>query len=178
MLFYFFESLYKKRSKLFYLYIAFFTLQFFFIFIKWEATPFFLYGMFSEKTAFPDTLHTKTIQVNGRDIKSLDLSQKELWLIEETVEHYIDNKNNNGEDIVASRVETKYPFLYPSLKTWQNGMFNKPIELGQFESWLKKKCAKITGRNDVQITVKHESYMLNKERNALKLLSSETIASF
>jgi hypothetical protein len=34
------------------------------------------------------------------------------------------------------------------------------------------------GRNDVQITVKYESYMLSKERNALKPLSSDTIASF
>jgi hypothetical protein len=57
-------------------------------------------------------------------------------------------------------------------------MFNHPVELGQFESWLKKKCAKITGRNDVQITVKSETYMLGKERNAVKPLSSETIASF
>ena len=178
MLFYFFESLYKKRSKLFYLYIAFFTLQFFFIFIKWEATPFFLYGMFSEKTAFPDTFRTTTILINGRDIKTFDQSQKELWLIEETVEHYIDIKNNKGKDIVASRVESRYHFLYPSSKTWQNSMFNHPVELGQFESWLKKKCAKITGRNDVQITVKSETYMLGKERNAVKPLSSETIASF
>jgi hypothetical protein len=178
MLFYFFESLYKKRSKLFYLFIAFFSLQFFFIFIKWEATPFFLYGMFSEKTAFPDTFHTKTILINGRNIKTFNLSQKELWLIEETVEHYMDIKNNKGKDIVMSRVETKYPLLYPSLKTWQKGMFNKPVELTEFEGWLRKKCAKITDRNDVQITVKHESYLISKERNALKPLTSETIASF
>jgi hypothetical protein len=57
-------------------------------------------------------------------------------------------------------------------------MFNKPVELTEFEGWLRKKCAKITDRNDVQITVKHESYLISKERNALKPLTSETIASF
>ena len=178
MLFYFFESLYKKRSNLFYLFIAFFALQFFFIFIKWEATPFFLYGMFSERTAFPDTFSARTVFINGKDLKSYDMSQKEQWLIEETVEHYLDIKNNKGKDIVQSRVETQHPFLYPPFKTLQDGIFNHPFELNQFEHWLKEKCAKVTGLKDVQVTVMRKSYIVNKERDAIKPLSSETVAAF
>lgn len=176
----FFIYLRKNQPKLFYLFGLFFILQVFFVLIKWEVTPFFLYGMYSEKATAPITYSQTVVCVNGKELNMDQLSGEERMLIDETTEHYLHIKANNDTDIVQSRVEQRYhsltnSFIYPFLK---ERIYNTPNDVPAYEKWLKKKCSSIINEKVDIVTIKKNIYEFNSELTQLKQLSSETVVSF
>ena len=176
----FFKNLYKRQPKLFYLFGSFCVIQLLLTFIKLEVTPFFLYGMFSEKVMASDTISERSIWVDGRQLKNTDLLHKEHLLVEETTKKYVLLKKNNSIDIVQTRVESKYPFLtqsaaYPFLKT---RIYNTPEDMVAFQHWFKQTCTDLLNKKVQNITFTEDTYLINPERTQLKLLKREIIDSF
>jgi hypothetical protein len=180
MFVHFFKGLYKKQPKLFYLFGSFFILQLFFAAIKLEVTPFFLYGMFSEKAA-PKTFFTeKEIWVNGKKLTTKDLWIQEALLLDETSSHYISIKQNNNVDVVQSRVEQRYgfltnSFLYPFMS---QRIYNTPAAVIAYERWFKNKCSSILNEPVSSVKIIENTYKIDQQRTTIKLSHSETVASF
>lgn len=180
MFLHFFKHLYKREPKLFYLFGSFFILQVCLSLIKLEVTPFFLYGMFSEKTIPSDTLTERSIWIDGKQLKNTDLLHKEHLVLEETAKKYVLLKKNESIDIVQTRVEEKYGFLtrspiYPFL---QERIYNKATDIPAFERWFKKTCERLLNKEIQQVSIKEDTYLINPERTQLKQISSEVIHSF
>jgi hypothetical protein len=191
MFLHFFKYLYKRQPKLFYLFGSFFIIQVFLSLIKLEVTPFFLYGMFSEKVIPSDTLVERSIWVNGKQLKNTDLFHKEHLLLEETAKKYVLIKKNHSTDIVQSRVEQKYGFLtqlpvYPFLR---ERIYNKAEDIPAFEHWFKETCKRLAQKSASNtfneslvlhkyaptITIKEDTYIINPGRTELKQIKSEVI---
>lgn len=180
MFLHFFKNLYKRQPKLFYLFGSFCILQVLFSLIKLEVTPFFLYGMFSEKVMPSDTLSERSVWVDGQQLKNTHLWHKEYLVIEETAKKYALIKQNGSIDMVQTRVENRYPFLthsfvYPFLKT---KIYNKPSDMSVFQQWFKQTCADMLNKDVQQVTIKEDTYLINAARNDLKLIKREVIDSF
>jgi hypothetical protein len=180
MFLHFFKHLYKREPKLFYLFGSFFIVQVCLILIKLEVTPFFLYGMFSEKVAPSDTFTERTILVDGKNLKTEDLWAMESLLFEETANHYIAIRQNNNIDIVQSRVEQRYPFLtqsflYPFLK---ERVYNRPSDVQDYPAWFKERCSRLFHKNILQVSIIQDTYQLNPQRTQIKQIKRETVASF
>jgi hypothetical protein len=176
----FFIQLRKNQPKLFYLFGLFFILQVFFVLIKWEVTPFFLYGMYSEKAIPSATFTENSVWLNGKKLDMNLLSGEERLLIEETTEHYLHTKGNNDIDIVKTRVEQRYglltnSFIYPFLK---HRIYNTAADVRGYEKWLKEKCSSIINEKVDTITLKKNTYEINKQLTKLKQINSETVATF
>lgn len=180
MFLHFFKNLYKRQPKLFYLFGSFCIIQLLLTFMKLEVTPFFLYGMFSEKVMPSDTLSERSVWVDGKQLKNTDLLHKEHLLIEETTKKYVLLKKNDSIDIVQTRVEVKYPFLthsfaYPFLKT---RIYNQPADMITFQHWFKATCEDLLNKKVQHITFTEDTYLINPEKTQLKLLKREVIDSF
>jgi len=180
MFLHFFKNLYERQPKLFYLFGSFCILQVLVNLIKLEVTPFFLYGMFSEKVVPSDTLTERSVWVDGQLLKNTHLWHKEHLVIDETAKKYVLIKQNDSTDIVQTRVENRYPFLtqsflYPFLKA---RIYNTPSDFSDFQHWFKQACAKMLNKEVKQITIKEDTYLINPQRTELKLIHSEVIDSF
>lgn len=176
----FFKNLYKRQPKLFYLFGSFCMVQLLLALIKLEVTPFFLYGMFSEKVIPSDTISERSVWVDGIQLKNTHLLHKEHLLIEETVKKYVLIKKNGGIDIVQTRVEARYPFLtqsfaYPFLKT---RIYNIPKDVLAFQHWFKQTCEDLLHKDVQRVTIKEDTYVTNPRRTELKQIKSEVIDSF
>jgi hypothetical protein len=180
MFLHFFQHLYKRQPKLFYLFGSCFILITILNLIKLEVTPFFLYGMFSEKVAIPSTITQKKLLVDGNELRTQHLWVMESLMFEETTSHYLNIKQNQGIDIVQSRVESRYPFLtnsfvYPFLK---QHIYNTAADVKTFEQWIKEKCEDVINKKVNRVTIVQDTYQIHPQRTAIKHSNRETLASF
>lgn len=176
----FFQRLKRLYPKLFYFFLILTAIQLILTAIKLEATPFFLYGMFSEKIPVQDTITKTAIYIDNKDLQTFNISYRERDLLQTGIENYLIMRNNNGVDVVQTRVETKYPFLtnsllYPYIK---NSIYNKHGHLKKFEEWFKQKCSTITGQSVQQVTIINHRYLFNRNPLKAKLIARETVALF
>jgi len=170
----------RRFSKLFYFFLFFFIVQVLLLVLKLEVTPFFLYGMYSEKVPASNIYKTTTVYADEKDIATLNFSAREADLLLTGIDNYLALKNNQGIDVVQTRVETRYPFFtnsvfYPPLKS---KIYNSPQSVALFESWFKQKCNRLTPAPVDTISVVANYYQFLPAQTALKPIKTELLARF
>ncbi len=176
----FFSTLFHHKRRLFYFFLFFSLIQLGLTAIKLEVTPFFLYGMFSEKTPYTGKVMHRYVFLNHIAMDSFHIASPETALLLVDLDNYLIIKNNNNEDVVKSRVESRYPFftgsfLYPFVK---NKIYNTPGKMLQFESWFKTKCSQYTGIAIHTVCIQENTYLFDAAHLSFKLIRSETVAAF
>jgi hypothetical protein len=154
--------------------------QVFLTFIKLEVTPFFLFGMYSQKINATDTLSAMQVLVNDEPLVKHNPPFREKELVMTNAENYIRMVRNNGRDIVETRVEQKYPTIKRSY--WYSSIavriFNTPEAIERFKPWFRAKCLKIAGMSDGTVRIVEATYVLNRKTMQLTLIKNETLEIF
>ncbi|HTE23388.1 hypothetical protein [Flavitalea sp.] len=164
LLFSFLVGLKRTDPKAFLLVVICITIQLFFTFIKLEATPFVLFGMFSEKVMASDTFSTIQVLINDRTLESYNPPFRETQLLEINAGNYIGMKRNNQNDILKTRVETGYPFIYNSVfyPFVARQVYNTPKAQNDFKAWFKEKCNHIADIDNAVVKIVETKYLLNR----------------
>jgi hypothetical protein len=136
--------------------------------------------MYSEKIPFNDSIHRKEIFIDGKSLRTVGFSARELDLLETGMENYLLAKNNGNIDVVQTRVETRYPFfretfLYPLIK---DKIYNSPEAVPLFEIWFRKKCNRLVQHPVQKVEVIDHIYSIQAGNPAAKLVRLDTIATF
>lgn len=176
----FFQYSFKKFPKLSYFFLLFFALNLFFIAIKLQVAPFFLYGMYSEKIPATSEFKTVSILVNGRNLKEYGTSYREHEFLSSALESYLNTKRNGGIDPVQSRVEARYGFLirssiYPLIR---DKIFNPPGAVNQFGPWYRQRISRILTVPVKTVTIQEHLYRYDAARNSATHLKTEPLAQF
>lgn len=180
-LFYLFlKQVKQQRPKLFYLFLSCCALQLLFTVLKLEATPFLLYGMYSEKLPATGSVKMVHVYLDGVSLETLRLSPREKDMLFTNIENYVRMKQNGGVDVVQTRVEQRYFFLtrsalYPLIS---NRIYNKPADLLRFEAWFRQKCSRLANRNINRVTIIENHYFVDPATLAVAPVAHESIASF
>ncbi len=150
LLFSFFADLRQNDRKAFVFVIACMVVQLVLTALKMEATPFLLYGMFSEKQALTDTVSTTSIKINGKPLGSYGLSLREQQLLETTLGNYLAMKNNNDSDPLQTWVEYRHPGIIKwSVYPWlSEKIYNTPGDLQRFRNWFRHKCIEVVNKSE------------------------------
>lgn len=176
----FFQYSFKKFPKLSYFFILFFALNLFFIAIKLQVAPFFLYGMYSEKIPATSEFKTISILVNGRDLKDYGVALREHEFLSSALESYLNMKRNGGIDPVQSRVEARYGFLtqspvYPLIR---EKIFNPPGAVDRFEPWYRQRISRLLGVPVNTVTIEERLYHYGAATQSATHIKTEKIAQF
>jgi|GEM_PF-2329374 len=173
----FLQRLKQTDYKVYFFVLGFIFIQLFLTFLKLEVTPFFLYGMYSEKIAVSDTFSEISITVNDKTLESYNSPMRERYLLETNMVNYEEMKTNNHVDILKSRIEKRYPFiynsaLYPFIK---EKIYNSSQSQEQYKTWLRRKCLKIANITDGEVKVIRTTYLINKTTLQLNAIKHETL---
>lgn len=173
-----FLSKIKKTSPiLFWCVIVFCFLQLSFTFIKLEATPFFLYGMYSEKFKLSDTISVYKMKLNGDVLNPRSINRWQGDILQTSMENYKAQLDNNKIDIVDTRISRKYPAIYRSgiFRAIKKYILNDSMGLNKFPEWYKQKIHQYTGENVKTFEVFKETYAINFKQKSYQLLSGEKV---
>jgi hypothetical protein len=172
----FLEQVRRTDIKVFVFAALFLFAQLFLTFIKLEFTPFFLYGMYSEKAAVTDTFSTLNIVVNNKPIEYYS-PLRESDMLKETAANFEEMKANNYTDPLKMRIESRYPFvynsvLYPFIST---KIYNSKKAMDDYRVWLKKKCLQIAGTENGNVLIVRTVSILNKTTLQLNPVKNEIL---
>ncbi|RYG03022.1 MAG: hypothetical protein EOO02_09330 [Chitinophagaceae bacterium] len=171
----------RQRNKIAWgIIIALGVMQLVFTAIRLEATPFFLFGMFSEKMKATDSLTTLKVFVNGKDIGTFHPSLREYQLLETTTGNYIEMKRNGSIDPVKTRIESRYPLIYnsPVYPVLSGRLYNTPESMPAFRQWLKKKSLRIADIETGIVQIVLSTYVFNKTSTVPTSITYETLETF
>ncbi|MHA4845957.1 hypothetical protein ACX0G7_17405 [Flavitalea antarctica] len=173
----FLHALKKRDFKAFVFVIVCILFQLFFTFVKLEFTPFFLFGMYSEQFTGSDTLSKIVLLVNDKPIEFYKPTPGEKSLLETNTINYVDMKRNNNTDLLKTRIESRYPFIYESVlyPYFAQRIYNTPQTQQQFKDWLKKKCSRLAGSEKVVVRIIELTYVLNRATIDPNLTKNETL---
>ncbi len=173
-----FLSKVKKTSPvLFWCLAAFCFLQVTFTFIKLEVTPFFLYGMYSEKFYLSDTVSIYKQKLNGYALQPKPFSRWRGDILLTGIENYNAQLKNNKVDVVDTRVSSRYPGIYssPLFQAVKKNITNDSTVLTKFPGWCRRKIYEYTGEEIITYELIKETYLVNLAQKKYKLLSVETV---
>ena len=176
----FFYRVKAQSPKLFYFFLGCCCLQLLLTVVKLEATPFLLYGMYSEKIMVPDTTVLTTIYLDDIALQKLPLSYRERDVLLTGIENYMAMKNNGSKDVLQTRVEARYLFftnspLYPFVS---HKIYNPPASLTQLENWFKQKCSRLLGRDINNVRVVENRYVVDQATLSINFAGREQVAFF
>ncbi|RYG05996.1 MAG: hypothetical protein EOO02_02065 [Chitinophagaceae bacterium] len=130
--------------------------------IKAEATPFLLYGMFSEKQVVTDTITSVSIRINNKPLAFYNMALREQQLLETTAGNYVQMKDNNNTDLLRTKIESRYPLIYNAgIYPWlSHRIYNTGEDQLLFKSWLKQKCLNVANAKQALVHIVRTSYLL------------------
>lgn len=151
--------------------------QLFFTFLKFEATPFFLFGMYSERMTVTDTVSSITLEVNGCPLRELHSPLRERFLLETTVINYETMRAHSGVDPVRRRIESHLPSIvrcewYTDLSAH---IYNQPADLAGYRLWLKQKCLAIAGIRSGKVQVVRTTGVLSRATGQVNHVTHEVL---
>ncbi len=161
-----------SQPVLFFCVSAFFAIQLALTFIKLEVTPFFLYGMFSEKIPYTDSVFVLKILVNDKPLDEYYSPLRERYLLEETAMNYERMKKNNYQDFIKTRIESGYPSI---ARLIPGNIYNSREAITAYPSWLKEKCLQIAGLKEGNVKLIRKGFHWNRKHLQLKLVSNEVL---
>lgn len=181
ILFFSFLGKIRNRDRTFFLFIIIsLIVQIIVTFLKVEATPFLLYGMYSQKIPPSSAIVKKEIFLDKNKIETFPVPKREMDLLYTNLDNYLAIKHNSGVDPFESQVEKKLPFLlsfnfYNSLK---KKIYNTSENYKQFPVWLKEKCFAITQKKIDSIYLVQSTYQIISSPFSIKKLDSVILEKF
>ena len=144
---FYFTKLYNHNRKLFFAILFFTLLTILCNLLGYEATPFFVWGMYSQKENEPAFYNVQQVVIN--DSTPLDITagytpstrfflESPLWL-------YMDIKSNNNIDPSITFLQSKLKNRYSYIKPYENVLFNDNNRVKKFIYWYKKYCEEVSG---------------------------------
>jgi hypothetical protein len=173
----FLSTVKKKSPGLFWCLIIFCFLQVVFTLIKLEVTPFFLFGMYSEKINAPDTVSVYQEKLNGYLLNKKKIHKWDLDILHMGIENYNAQLFNNKIDIVDTRIKTKYPGIYNNavFHSIKKYIMNDSLSLDKFGDWCKQKIYQYTGEKVGTFEVYKEVYKVDIKSGNPQLLFIEKL---
>jgi|SRR5688572_29088344 len=142
----YFFRLYQINRKLFYLVISFVFATIVGNLLGYEATPFFVWGMYSQKEAEPRFYEVQQVVIN--DSETIDITQgytpSTRFLLNSPLWYYMDIKRNNGIDPTISFLHGKLKDRYSLIKPYEQVLFNDTGRIRAFMPWYKEYAEEIT----------------------------------
>jgi hypothetical protein len=173
-----FLSKVKKDSPgLFWCLIVFCFFQIAFTLIKLEITPFFLFGMYSEKLETSDKVSVYKVKLNDHLLNRNDIKKWDFDILIMAIENYNAQFLNNKIDVVDTRIKTRYPDVYKShiFSSMKRYIMNDSSNLDKFRGWYKRKIRQYTKEDVKTFEVYKETYKINLRYKSFQLLSTEKI---
>src|SRR5204863_1592450 len=117
--------LYRCNSKLFYVILCFVFFTIVCNLLGYEATPFFVWGMYSKKETEPRFYEVQQVIIN--DNQSVDLTDgytpSTRFLLQSPLWYYISIRKNNGVDPTISFLQSKLKNRYSLIKPYAHVLF-------------------------------------------------------
>jgi hypothetical protein len=136
----FFAQLYKYNRWLFGFIVAFCILTVFINLTKVETTPFFIWGMYSEKEQNADKYEILEVVVNDSvrvDYSSSFTDANRFYLLSPlTYSRQIEG--NNGVDPEESFIREKSGKYFSYIEPYKKNIFNDSLDMPAFQNWYKR----------------------------------------
>lgn len=176
----FFRKLKKDFPRLYWLLLAVCFLQIAFTGIKLEATPFLLYGMYSQKHQPADTVVLYQHYVNGKSMPYATLNHWQNDILLTTADNYYNQLQHNGVDPVDTRIKVKYPSLYNSyiFQRLKKSIMNDSAAVAAYPAWYITKLNQFVQKPVQQYQLQRQTYAVQTGGNTPKLIAVETVITY
>ncbi|MEM7103119.1 MAG: hypothetical protein AAF502_08325 [Bacteroidota bacterium] len=173
----YFHRLYQHSKSLFWLVAAFCFFTLTLNFTGDEVTPFFVWGMFSEKFEPKVEQEIIEIRIDG-DVFNYytELNNVNRHMLISPIGYYHSIIENNNEDPTRSFFRSKTGSMYPKIEPFLNQVTNEPEIKEAFEAWVRRylehSCNKPINTLDIYLkTYRFDSQGKPSEVKAEKLFS-------
>lgn len=169
----FLYRVYKLNKGLFVFFMVWFSGTIFTTFSGWQATPFFVWGMYSQKEDSSRNYPVLRLTVNDHFILDLsDLTDANKFFITSPLQLYIGMKKSGG-DPTEGFLKTKL-WNYSAIHSTAGKVLNGSKEYNLFLSWYKRYLEQTTGIsiNTYKIELLKVSY---NKTNQIEIASTELI---
>ena len=155
----FLKKVYNENKFLFYLFSFFCLGQFFFLFKGVETTPFYLYGMYSEKETPQKEYSIFIIEVNDKEFNYDALPAANREMIISSLEHYFALDQNNFYDTILPTVEKRFNGKVSEEKNQiiVSRLTNDSTDKAPYQKWLKNYLAE-TMKADIKSLKIYNAY--------------------
>ena len=171
----YFHRLWSHNKKIFWgvSIFTFFTL--FFNLTGDEVSPFFVWGMFSEKFPRLETREIVTFKINGEDYNyHRKLSNINGNMLASPVYYYSRMVKNNDEDPTRTFFREKTGKRFSTIEPLLTQVTNDPAVYPEFKDWVKRYIEKSSGQEVDELEVSIATYRFN-EANVWEPISEETL---
>ncbi|MEO8821541.1 MAG: hypothetical protein ABI374_11905 [Ginsengibacter sp.] len=172
---FFLYKVYQHSKKLFFFFIIFAVFTLFCNLIGVEVTPFYVWGMYSQKEETPKEYPIFRITANDKLIDySTGYFPANRFFLLSPLSYYGSIKT---DDPTAIFLKEKLKEKYENLKPYANNVLNSPKEVDKFPGWYKRYVEQTTGEeiknlkvelllvsyeNDYSITVNSVHTLINE----------------
>ena len=164
---FFLFKVYRHNKKLFYLFLLFAAFSLVCNLTGFEITPFYVWGMYSEKEIAPKEYPVFRITVND---KLIDYSTGYLpanrFFLTSPLSYYA--SINNDIDPTQSFLEQKLKGKYSLIRLFAKDVLNSEKEIREFPKWYKRYLEQTTGKEvkNYKIDILETSYQRD---NSIKI---------
>lgn len=151
----FLYKVYRHSKKLFYLFLSFTVVTIFCNLAGFEMTPFYVWGMYSEKEKAISEYPVNKITADGNFIDySSGYFPANRFFLSSTLDYYAD-VSRNGSDPLQSFLKQKLKNKYSIIHPFENRILNSTDDIDQFPEWYKRYLQQTTGKkiNNLKVDV-------------------------
>lgn len=143
---FYFYRLYRHSKRLFYIILCFVVITVVCNLAGYEATPFFVWGMYSEKETEPRFYEVQQVIINNRERVDLTggYTPSTRFLLQSPLWYYLSIKSNNGLDPTISFLQSKLKGRYSFIQPYEAVLFNDTSRINAFMPWYKRYIEEVT----------------------------------
>jgi len=170
---FFLYKVYRYNKKLFFFFLIFAGLTLFCNFAGFEITPFYVWGMYSQKEAPVKEYPIFRITANGKIIDySAGYFPATRFFLLSPLSYYASIKNE--DDPIKFFLKEKLKGKYENVEPYANRVLNSQKEIEEFPGWLKRYVEQSTGEKvkDLKVELLFVSYENN---NSITINSIHTL---
>jgi hypothetical protein len=173
----YFWKLYRKGKALFFFVFLFFFLNVFVnIFLRLEATPFFVWDMYSTKAPLQSEYAIYEVWYNGK-VLNIPHSWEEprKMLLFDPLAYYVSVQiDKAGKDPFREYLEDYWGLRHPQFKSMLPRLYNNPEQFKAFPEWYKRYLSQQFDEKVNNITIIRKNVCFTEDAG-INALSSDTI---
>jgi murein L,D-transpeptidase YcbB/YkuD len=158
----FLYRVYQHNRKLFYILTAFTVLTVITNLLGDEVTPFFVWGMYSEKEKPVQEYEVLKTTINeGAVVNTYNYSNGDTrFYLNAPLAYYKKIKDNNDQDPTITFLQTKLHQHYDKIRSLEHSLFNTGPQQQAFLSWYARYLQQVTGLpvTSLRVEVVHVHY--------------------
>ena len=171
----FLYRVYKLNKGLFVFFVLFLAGTLFTNLSGWQVTPFFVWGMYSEKEDTSNLHPVLKVTINDSLVINYDrYTDANKFFLTSPLQHYILMKKNNGVDPTEIFLKRKLGENYSAIQGAGKKVLNGAKEYDLFLPWYKRYLEQTTGNkiNSYKIELLNAGYT---GKNKIEIYSTELI---